>query len=73
MSTKNSNDTVGNRTRDLPACVAMPQPTAPKRAPEKIKIHIFILKKIFPENRDVYEVGKYCSAGQAADGSMLDT
>ena len=30
---KNSNDTIGNRTRDLPACSAMPQPTAPPRAP----------------------------------------
>jgi hypothetical protein len=33
MSMKNSNDTIGNRTRDLPACSAMPQPTAPPRAP----------------------------------------
>ena len=30
---KNSIDTIGNRTRDLPACNAMPQPTAPPRAP----------------------------------------
>jgi len=28
MSMKNSNDTIGNRTRELPA-----QPTAPPRAP----------------------------------------
>jgi len=32
MSIKNSNDTIGNRTRDLPACSAVPQPTAPPRA-----------------------------------------
>jgi hypothetical protein len=25
---KNNNDIIGNRTRDLPACSAMPQPTA---------------------------------------------
>jgi hypothetical protein len=25
MSMKNSNDTIGNRTRDLPACSAVPQ------------------------------------------------
>ena len=31
MSMKNSNDTIGNRTRDLPACSAVPQPTAPPR------------------------------------------
>jgi len=29
MSMKNSNDTIGNRTRDLPTCNAVPQPTAP--------------------------------------------
>jgi hypothetical protein len=28
---KNSNDTIGNRTRDLPASRAVPQPTAPPR------------------------------------------
>ena len=33
MSKKNSNDTIGNRTRDLPACRAVPQPTGPQRAP----------------------------------------
>jgi hypothetical protein len=32
MSMKNSNDTIGNRTRDLPACSAVPQPTAPPAA-----------------------------------------
>jgi len=34
MSMKNSIDTVGNRTRDLPTCSAVPQPTAPLRAPD---------------------------------------
>ena len=28
---KNSSDTIGNRTRDLPACRAVPQPTASPR------------------------------------------
>jgi hypothetical protein len=32
ISMKNSNDTIGNRTRDLPACSAVPQPTAPPRS-----------------------------------------
>jgi hypothetical protein len=32
MSMKNSNDTIGNRTRDFPACSAVPQPTALPRA-----------------------------------------
>jgi hypothetical protein len=29
MSMKNSNDTIGNRNRDLQTCRAVPQPTAP--------------------------------------------
>ena len=32
---KNSNYTIGNRTRDLPTCCAVLQPTARTRAPEK--------------------------------------
>jgi hypothetical protein len=32
MPTKNSNDTIGNRTRNFLACSAVPQPTAPPRA-----------------------------------------
>ena len=30
---KNSNDTIGNRTRDIPSCNIVPQLTAPPRAP----------------------------------------
>ena len=30
---KNSNDTIGNQTQDLPICSAMPQPAAPRRIP----------------------------------------
>jgi hypothetical protein len=33
MSVKNSSDNIGNRARDLPACSAVPQPTAPPRTP----------------------------------------
>ena len=33
MSVKNSSDAIGNRTRDLPTCSAVLQPTAPPRAP----------------------------------------
>ena len=32
MSMKNSNDTIGNRTRDLPTYSALPEPTALRRA-----------------------------------------
>jgi len=32
-SMKNSNDTIANRTRNLPACSTVPQPTVPPHAP----------------------------------------
>ena len=34
MSMKNSNETIGNRTRDLPTCSAVAQPTALPHAPK---------------------------------------
>jgi hypothetical protein len=40
MSMKKSNDTIGNQTRDLPACSAVPQPTAPLRAPNGSALYI---------------------------------
>jgi len=39
---KNSNDTIGNRTRDLPTCSAVPQPTALPRAPCTWCAHTFL-------------------------------
>jgi hypothetical protein len=50
MSMKNSNDTIGNRTRDLPTCSAMPQPTALPRGPKLIvvqKVHQMYLNMRF--------------------------
>jgi hypothetical protein len=35
-SIKNLNDPIGNRTRDLPACSVVPQPTAPPPTPTYI-------------------------------------
>ena len=43
MSMKNSNDTIGYRTRNLPACSAVPQPTAPPRGPNKYSMSILII------------------------------
>jgi len=34
MSLKNYDDIIGNRTQDLLACSAVPQPTASPRAPQ---------------------------------------
>ena len=42
MSTKNSNDTVRNQTRDLPACSSEPQPTAPPRTLTNTHYSIYI-------------------------------
>ena len=38
MSMKNSSHTIGNRTRELTACSAVPLTTAPPRAPPKLNI-----------------------------------
>ena len=63
MSMKKSNDTIGNRTRDLPA--AVPQPTALPRAPY-IAIYVYIFLyfclvqvKLFPyaRSKGVWESG----------------
>jgi hypothetical protein len=42
---KNSNDNIGNRTRDLPACNAVPQPSAPPRDPKEKKKLLNIFKE----------------------------
>jgi hypothetical protein len=39
MLMKNSNDIIGNQSRDLPVCSAMPQPLR-HRVPLKIKVLI---------------------------------
>jgi hypothetical protein len=35
VSMTNSKDAIGNRTRDLPSCSAVPKPTVPPRIPEE--------------------------------------
>jgi len=42
MSMKYSSDTIGNPTRDIQACSAVPQPTEPPRYPY-IYIYIYII------------------------------
>jgi len=64
---ENSNDTIGNRTRELPTCSAVPQPTAPPRAPtekkyeEKIMTHMWFRGMREYRNRcgNVQTVGKF--------------
>ena len=43
FSMKNSNGTIGNRTRDLPACIAVPQPSAPPAACRVTFVRVLIL------------------------------
>ena len=45
MPMKNSNDTIGNRTRDLPACSAV-QLTAPPRTPNKRGVKLDIWRNL---------------------------
>ena len=42
MSTKNSSDTLANKTHDLPACSSVPQPTMPPSAPTNTRYSIYI-------------------------------
>ena len=53
---KNSNVTTGNRTRDLPACSAVPQPTAPPRTPFLLKVKL--LKKHTHDNTSTTAKGR---------------
>ena len=46
MSMKNSNDIIGNRSRDIPVCSAVPQLTAPPHAPNVVS-SCFYLREIF--------------------------
>ena len=49
FSMKNSNETIGNRTCDIPVCRAVPQPTAPPR-----DISPFFFK--FPTKRNYFNM-----------------
>ena len=40
---KNPNDPIGNRTRSLPACSAMPQPTAPLPIPKRYEAPLLFI------------------------------
>jgi hypothetical protein len=42
MSMKNSNDTIGNRSLDLPVCSAVPQPLHHRLPRSKISVNLMI-------------------------------
>jgi len=53
---KKSNDTIGNLTRDLWACSAVPQPTAPPRAPMYITISILYVRTVFQVPNNILQL-----------------
>jgi hypothetical protein len=46
---KNSSDTIGNPTRDLPACSTVPQPTALPFAPKVVSRKRIVAQFFFKE------------------------
>ena len=51
---KISNDTTGNRTRVLPTCSALHQPTAPPRAPKEC---IYLIKiSLYPKDVNIFDI-----------------
>ena len=44
---KNSNDTIGNQTRDLPTCAAVPQPTALPCASKRENVAVLIITHVW--------------------------
>jgi len=76
MSIKNSNDTIGNRTRDLAACSAVPQRTTP---PAACPQSVFVSTKIISDRRFFncfvgWLLGCSCiSSNTVDDGTMTVT
>ena len=62
LSMKNSNDTIRNRTRDIPAISAVPQPIAPRRAftQRHSTILNYVLKHLVPFNPLNAELNPIC-------------
>ena len=54
MSMKNSNDTIGNRTRELPTCSAVPQPTAPPRTPYNFGNPVYVFYLTFQHSVQLF-------------------
>ena len=59
MWMKNSNDIIGNRTRDLPTCRVVPQPTAPPCTPEII-LYLWEITIIYTFNISICWITMEC-------------
>jgi hypothetical protein len=75
MWMQNSNDTIGSRTRDLPACSEVPQPTASSRTPkEKISywswksLDTLLCKRLWTCRKTSYAVNEWCRVSSSEDG-----
>jgi hypothetical protein len=64
MSMKNSNDIIGNRTRDLPASSAVPQPIAPPRGPKHVGNRNKQRRKIVHQDGFVYKIIQGCTVNK---------
>ena len=56
-SMKNPNDPIGNRIRNLPACSALPQPAAPPRIPQMVKVYK-TSGRVFQRGRQIWGQGR---------------
>ena len=65
LSMKNSNDNIGNRSRDALTCSTVPQPTAPTRAPP-------VLSKLVTQAAYRTQSKHIPFRGVAYDWSILD-
>ena len=73
---KNSNDTIGNRTRDLPSCSAVPKLTAPLRAPLLWIMSVYssvVSRKVKTELVTTFEISTIKSAIYKAKQSTKTT
>jgi hypothetical protein len=61
MSMKNSSDIIGNRTRDLTVCSAVPEPTAPPRTPHApIVLPFFRIQSFSLFYKRLKEMRQFC-------------
>jgi hypothetical protein len=72
MSIKNYNDTIGIRTRDLPTCNAVPQPTAPPRTPIQNRSGGIITRNIPPVLRHLETPLEATSCDRLKDKILVD-
>jgi hypothetical protein len=61
MSMKNSNDTIGNRSRDLPVCSAVPQPLRHRVDSVLLGVRIYVALIAFLFNQSQNLIDRTCT------------